>query len=151
LPERVCRRLRRPCPDVADRFINDGEGKAYYKGELLDGKEALERAGIPVPGLHARDGLATINGSNVMTAMSAIFLHDANNWLKQAEIAAAMSLEALKANMKPYNIKLHQARGFSGAIRSAGAINKLISGGDLIEGKIKCKSRMLIPCGRPHR
>ncbi len=47
----------------------------------------------------ARDGLATINGSNVLTAMSALFLYDANNWLKQAEIAAAMSLEALKANM----------------------------------------------------
>ncbi len=43
--------------------------------------------------------------------MSAIFLYDANNWLNQAEIAAAMSLEALKANMKPYNVKLHKARG----------------------------------------
>lgn len=116
-----------------------GEGKAYYLGELLEGKEALYRAGIPVPGLHARDGLATINGSNVMTAMSAIFLYDANNWLKQAEIAAAMSLEALKANMKPYNRKLHEVRGFPGAVRSALAINKLIAGGDLIEGRIKCK------------
>jgi len=131
------------CGDLAPMsqiaLLMMGEGKAYYKGELLDGKEALYRAGIPVPGLQARDGLATINGSNVMTAMSAIFLYDANNWLKQAEIAAAMSLEALKANMKPYNIKLHEVRGFPGAIRSAGAINKLISGGDLIEGKIKCK------------
>jgi histidine ammonia-lyase len=131
------------CGDLAPMsqiaLLMMGEGKAYYKGELLDGKEALYRAGIPVPGLQARDGLATINGSNVMTAMSAIFLHDANNWLKQAEIAAAMSLEALKANMKPYNIKLHEVRGFPGAIRSASAINKLISGGDLIEGKIKCK------------
>lgn len=131
------------CGDLAPMsqiaLLMMGEGKAYYKGELLDGKEALYRAGIPVPGLEARDGLATINGSNVMTAMSAIFLHDANNWLKQAEIAAAMSLEALKANMKPYNIKLHEVRGFPGAIRSAGAINKLISGGDLNEGKIKCK------------
>lgn len=116
-----------------------GEGKAYYQGELLSGKEALDRAGIEVPGLQARDGLATINGSNVLTAMSALFLYDAGNWLKQAEIAAAMSLEALKANMKPYNVKLHALRGFPGAIRSAGAINKLVSGGDLKEGKIKCK------------
>ncbi len=116
-----------------------GEGKAYYKGELLEGKEALERAGIPVPGLKARDGLATINGSNVLTAMSAIFLYDANRWLKQAEIAAAMSLEALKANMKPYTSKLHEVRGFKGAVRSANAINKLVAGGDLKEGKIACK------------
>ena len=53
-----------------------GEGKAFYKGKLLDGREALDQAGIPVPGLHARDGLAVINGSNVLTAMSALFLYE---------------------------------------------------------------------------
>lgn len=116
-----------------------GEGKAYYKGELLDGREAMERAGIPIPGLQARDGLAAINGSNLLTAMSAIFLYDAERWLKQAEIAAAMSLEALKANMKPYDERLHIARGFKGAIRTAQAINKLIEGGDLKEGRIKTR------------
>ncbi len=116
-----------------------GEGKAYYKGELLDGAEALQRAGIEVPGLEARDGLATINGSNVLTAMSAIFLYDAMNWLKQTEIACAMSLEALKANMKPYTPLLHEIRGFSGAIRTARAILKLVAGGDLAEGRVKCK------------
>lgn len=116
-----------------------GEGKAYYMGELLDGKVAMERAGIKIPGLEARDGLATINGSNVLTAMSAILLSDANNWLKQAEIAAAMSLEALKANMKPYTPLLHEVRGFKGAIRSAKSIGKLVEGGDLAENRIKCK------------
>ncbi len=116
-----------------------GEGKAYYKGELLEGNIAMEKANIPVPGLQARDGLGTINGSNVLTAMSAIFLVDANNWLKQAEIAAAMSLEALKANMNPYTALLHEVRGFKGAIRSALSIEKMVTGGDLKEGKAKCK------------
>ncbi|MFH0865370.1 MAG: aromatic amino acid ammonia-lyase [Bacteroidota bacterium] len=116
-----------------------GEGQAYYKGKLLDGKEAMDKADIPIPGLHARDGLAAINGSNVLTAMSAIFLHDANKWMKQAEIATAMSLEALKANMKPYTPLLHEVRGFKGAVRSANAINKCVDGGDLKEGKVKCK------------
>ncbi len=116
-----------------------GEGKAFYKGELLNGKEAMDRAGIPIPGLEARDGLGTINGSNVMTAMSAIFLFDANRWLKQAEIAASMSLEALKANMKPYTAKIHEVRGFKGAVRSAEAIRKVVRGGDLAEGRVKCK------------
>ena len=116
-----------------------GEGQAYYKGELLEGKEALAKARIPIPSLHARDGLAMINGSNLLTAMSAIFLYDANNFLKQAEIAAAMSLEALKANMRPYTPKLHEARGFHGAVRSAKAINKLIKGGDLQRERIACK------------
>jgi histidine ammonia-lyase len=116
-----------------------GEGQAYYNGELLKGKEAMDRAKIPIPGLKARDGLAAINGSNVLTAMSAILLYDANKWLKQAEIAASMSLEALKANMKPYTPLLHEARGFKGAIRTANAIQKCIAGGDLAEGKLKCK------------
>ncbi len=116
-----------------------GEGEAYYKEELLDGKEAMDRAGIPIPGLKARDGLAAINGSNLLTAMSAIFLYDANNWLKQAEIAASMSLEALKANMKPYSPLLHEIRGFKGAMRTARSIIKLVEGGDLVEGKIKQK------------
>jgi histidine ammonia-lyase len=116
-----------------------GEGEAYFQGELLDGKVAMDRAEIHIPGLEARDGLATINGSNLLTAMSAIFLYDANNWLKQAEIAAAMSLEALKANMKPYTPRLLEVRGFPGAVRSAKTISKLIAGGDLAEDKIKCK------------
>jgi histidine ammonia-lyase len=116
-----------------------GEGKAYFKGELLDGKTAMDRAGIKVPGLQARDGLAVINGSNLLTAMSAIFLYDTNRWLKQAEIGAAMSLEALKANMKPYSARLHEVRGFAGAVRSAEAIRKIVAGGDLAEQRIPCK------------
>jgi histidine ammonia-lyase len=116
-----------------------GEGRAYYKGELYAGKIAMEMAGIKLPGLEARDGLGIINGSNVLTAMSALFLFDANNWLKQAEIAAAMSLEALKANMKPYDTRIHEVRGFKGAVRSAVAIKKMITGGDLAEGRVACK------------
>jgi len=131
------------CGDLAPMaqiaLLMMGEGKAYYQGELLDGKTAMEKAGIPIPGLKARDGLAVINGSNVLTAMSAIFLFDAKRWLKQAEIAAAMSLEALKANMKPYSAKLHEVRGFKGAVRSAEDIRKCVAGGDLAENKIKCK------------
>jgi histidine ammonia-lyase len=131
------------CGDLAPMsqiaLLMIGEGQAYYKGKLLPGKEAMEKAGIPIPGLYARDGLAIINGCNVMTAMSALFIYDANRFLKQAEIAAAMSLEALKANMKPYTPKLHEARGFLGAIRCANSICKLIKGGDLQLGKIQCK------------
>jgi histidine ammonia-lyase len=131
------------CGDLAPMsqiaLLMMGEGEAYFEGKLMSGKEALDAAGIPVPGLQARDGLATINGSNVLTAMSALYLFDANNWLKQAEIAASMSLEAMKANMRPYSPKLHEIRGFKGAVRSAAAILKCVTGGDLVEGKVKCK------------
>ncbi len=116
-----------------------GEGEAFYNGERLPGNVALEKAGIKVPGLQARDGLATINGSNFITAISALQLYDINRWLKQAEIAAAMSLEALHANMKPYDVRLHKLRGFPGAVRSSKAIKKCVEGSDLLTGKIKQK------------
>jgi histidine ammonia-lyase len=116
-----------------------GEGEAYYQGERLPGGVAMQRAGIPVPDLQARDGLAAINGSNLLTAMSAIHIYDMNRWLKQAEIACAMSLEALLANLKPYDTRVHELRGFPGAIRSAKAILKCIAGSDLTTGKVKTK------------
>jgi histidine ammonia-lyase len=50
-----------------------------------------------------------------------------------------MSLDALKANMKPYTLKLHEVRGFPGAVRSAKAIQKLVAGGDLKEGRVKSR------------
>ncbi len=116
-----------------------GEGEAYYEGERLPGGEAMRRAGIPVPGLQARDGLAAINGSNLLTAMSALHIYDMERFLKQAEIAAAMSIEALLGNLKPYNSMLHELRGFKGAIASAKNLLKMVDGSDLCSGKMKTK------------
>lgn len=116
-----------------------GEGEAFYKGERLPGREALKQAGIPIPGLQARDGLAAINGSNLLTAISALQIYDMERFLRQAEIAAAMSIEALLGNLQPYNTKLHELRGFKGAIASARNIMKVISNSDLLTGKIKTK------------
>ncbi|MCX6146437.1 MAG: aromatic amino acid ammonia-lyase [Candidatus Kapabacteria bacterium] len=116
-----------------------GEGESFYQGERMPSKIAFEKAGITVPGLEVRDGLATINGSNLLTAMSGLHIYDVNRLLKHAEIAAAMSLEALLANMKPYDIRLHQLRGFAGSIRSSQAILKCLQGSDLVTGKIKTK------------
>ncbi|HNK64005.1 MAG TPA: aromatic amino acid ammonia-lyase, partial [Anaerolineales bacterium] len=73
------------------------------------------------------------------TAISALHIYDMERWLKQAEIAAAMSIEALLGNMKPYNTKLHELRGFKGAVASAQNIAKVIEGSDLTTGKMKTK------------
>ncbi|RKZ32130.1 phenylalanine ammonia-lyase, partial [bacterium] len=116
-----------------------GEGEAFYKGERQPGRVAMKRAGIPIPGLKARDGLASINGSNFITAISALQIYDIDRWLKQAEIACAMSLEALYANLKPYDVRLHEARGFPGAVRAARAIMKCIEGSELLTGKFKTR------------
>src|SRR3989304_4879967 len=106
-----------------------GEGEAFYMGERLAGAEALRRAGIAAPGLQARDGLAAINGSNLLTAMSALHLYDMERWLRQAEVAAAMSIEALLGNLKPYSSALHELRGFAGAVVSAENIMRAVGGG----------------------
>jgi len=116
-----------------------GEGESFYEGERMPTKTAFEKAGIEIPGLLARDGLAAINGSNVITAMAAFSVFDAERWLKQAEIGAAMTLEALKANMKPYDERLHLLRGFRGAVASSRNIKKVIAGSDLVTGKMKVK------------
>jgi histidine ammonia-lyase len=116
-----------------------GEGEAFYQGERLPGAKAMEKAGVKVPGLQARDGLAAINGSNLINAIGCLEVYDAERWLKQAEIGAAMSLEALKANMKPYDPRLHQLRGFQGAVTSAKNLRQIMDGSDLMTGKEKVK------------
>ena len=116
-----------------------GEGEAYYNNKLYSGSEALKMAKIETPGLEARDGLATINGSNFLTAMSALFIFDVSNWFKQCEIAASMCFDALLANTGPLNKLIHEVRGFSGSVRSSNSIRKNLDNGDLFLGKIKTK------------
>jgi len=115
-----------------------GEGEAFFNGERLPGKTAMEKAGIPIPGLQARDGLAAINGSNLTAGIACLEVYESERFLKEAEIAAAMTLEALMANMKPYDVRLHELRGFRGAVASAGNIKKIIEGSSLL-GNVKVK------------
>lgn len=110
-----------------------GEGEAYYKGERLPAREALERAGLKPVVFQARDGLATINGSNVITGLGALEVYDALRWIKNSEIVAAMSLEALNANMKAYDERVHKVRGYPGAITSAENIRRITEGSELLE------------------
>jgi histidine ammonia-lyase len=116
-----------------------GEGEAFYQGVRMPTKSAMAKAGVAIPGLEVRDGLAAINGSNFITAAGCMMIHDTERWLKQAEITAAMTLEALLANMKPYDERLHALRGFRGAMVSAANIRKVMAGSDLLTGKMKIK------------
>jgi histidine ammonia-lyase len=131
------------CGDLAPMsqiaLLMMGEGEAFYQGARLAGDKALESAGIAVPGLEVRDGLAVINGSNLTNAIGCLTVWDTERFIKQAEIACAMSLEALRANMKPYDGRLHELRGFRGAVVSAANIRSVIDGSDLLTGKEKVK------------
>ena len=114
-----------------------GEGEVIYDGKRMPADAALKSAGLHPLELHARDGLAIINGSNMLTAMAALSLCDVEKWLKYHDIAAAMSLEALNANMTPYDARLHELRGFAGSQRVASNLRRLTEGSQILvsEGK----------------
>jgi histidine ammonia-lyase len=116
-----------------------GEGEAYYRGERLPGRVAMERAGIPLPGLAVRDGLAAINGANFIAGASALHVFDIGLLLRQAEICASMAVEALGASVTPFHPLIHEVRGFSGSVRSAAAIRKCLEGGELQLGERKTR------------
>ncbi len=76
-----------------------GEGEVFYQGKRLPAKEGMAAAGTPTIVFRERDGLAAINGSDLITGMGCLQIYDAERWLKTQEIALAMTLEALNANM----------------------------------------------------
>jgi histidine ammonia-lyase len=114
-----------------------GEWEAYYDGKRMSAADALKKAGLKPVVLAARDGLAAINGSNCILGMGSLFLCEIERWLKTHDIAAAMTLEALNANMKPYDVRLHKIRGFPGAVKSASNINRCFAESDTLKDKKK--------------
>jgi len=124
------------CGDLAPlaqaMLVPMGEGEAYYKGERLPGKEALERAGLEPIKYEIRDGLAVINGSQLIVGMGALEVYDADLITKTSEIAAAMSFEALKAVKKAFDDELLRLRGFRGGIECAENIRRLIEGSEIL-------------------
>jgi len=114
-----------------------GEGEAFYKGERLPAKEAMRRAGIPVIVYKARDGLATINGSNVIAGLGALEIYDAECWIKNSEIVASVTLEVLNANMNAYDERLQRVRGYPGALEASENIRRITEGSQLLAQKGK--------------
>jgi histidine ammonia-lyase len=93
----------------------------------------MRRAGIPTICFEARDGLAAINGSNVISGAGALQLCDTVKVLKTAEIAAAMALEALNANTNCFDERVHQVRGFAGAVKCAAHLRQLMADSEVLE------------------
>jgi len=110
-----------------------GEGEAFYQGKRQPGAEALKAAGLTPLAFRERDGLAAINGSNAMTGMGCIELVDAERWLRTQEVALAMTLEALNANMKAFDHRVHEVRGYPGAQACAENIRKITEGSELLK------------------
>ena len=87
-----------------------GLGDAEYQGTVMPGKEAMEKAGIPTIHLEAKEGLALINGTPILTAMGVFALWEGMNLLKQSDIAAALSVEAQRGIIDAYDERLHIIR-----------------------------------------
>ncbi|MFP3984780.1 MAG: histidine ammonia-lyase [Candidatus Bathyarchaeia archaeon] len=110
-----------------------GEGKAGFQGATVSGEEAMKKANITPITLEAKEGVALNNGTQMMTAIAALAIHDAENLLQTAEVAAALSLEALCGIVDTFDEKIHSVRPHKGQCESAKNIRNIISGSDLVK------------------
>ena len=118
-----------------------GLGLAEYQGEMLPGADAMLRAGIQPVELAAKEGLALINGTQVMTAIGALCVHDAMALSKNADIIAALTCEAQNCITKAFDARVHLLRGHAGQMDCAENLRALLAGSELagenIPGKVQ--------------
>ena len=125
-----------------------GEGTAEYKGEILPGKEAMEKAGLEIVELTAKEGLALINGTQAMTAVGALAVYDSINLLKISDIAASLTLEALRGIRDAFDPRIHILRPHNGQIQTAKNILNLTEGSTFItsQGEIRVQDAYSLRC-----
>lgn len=109
-----------------------GLGEVVYKGKRMPSAQALSLAGLEPVVLEAKEGLALINGTTAMTAVAALAVHDAENLAATADVAGAMSLEAMQGVPAALDPRLHTARPYTGQIAVAANLRTLIEGSDLV-------------------
>lgn len=110
-----------------------GLGEAWYQGKRMSGKEAMEAAGIPLLALKEKEGLSLVNGTVCMTGLGALAVYDAANLAKWADIAGAMSFEALKGTYYAFDERVHKARPYKGQMKVAQNMLSLIEGSEIAE------------------
>jgi histidine ammonia-lyase len=115
-----------------------GEGEASVDGRLLPGRDALAAVGLEPVRLAAKEGLSLINGTQFMTAMAALGLVRARRLARAADLACAMSLEALQGSRTSFAAAIHAARPLPGQGASAGNIRLLLDGSAIIESHRWC-------------
>lgn len=105
-----------------------GEGEVIRHGRRMDAATALEQAGISPVRLEAKEGLALINGTQMMASLTALSILDTHRLLLAADVIAAMTLEALGGIPHAFHPLLHAARGQQGQIETARRMRQLLSG-----------------------
>ncbi len=119
-----------------------GEGDAFYKGERTNSAEALKRAGIKPLQLEAKEGLALLNGTQAMGAVGGLALHRAQRLTRLADVAGAMSLEALKGTPVAFDERIHAARPHAGQIEVARHLRELLEGSEIRKSHLENDPRI---------
>lgn len=125
-----------------------GLGRAEYQGKILSGKEAMDQAGIPTIDLYAKEGVALINGTQVMTAVGALALYDALDLSKTADIAAALTFEACNGIVTALDEQVHQVRPHKGQLSTAKNLRNLLAGSEMTssQGQIRVQDPYTLRC-----
>lgn len=126
-----------------------GEGEAVYNGERLSSKEAMQKAGINVlEYLSSKEGLALINGTQVMTAVGLLTVYDSINLLKTADIALGLTMEALNGITCAMDEKVHSVRPHKGQINTAKNILDILKDSEMVtkQGDMRVQDAYSLRC-----
>ena len=115
-----------------------GEGPAWHRGELTTAKGALAAAGLEALTLEAKEGLALINGTQVSTAIGALALLRARRLLRLADVAAAMTLEALRGSERPFDKRVAALRPHPGHAETSQNMRKILRGSRIVASHRDC-------------
>ncbi len=115
-----------------------GQGEALYKGQRLTGRQALSKCGMKPLKLEAGEGLALVNGTQVMTAVGALAVRDAGLLAKLTDIAAAMSLEVLMGSRTEFDPKIHKVRPHPGQAAAADNMARMTLNSEIITSHEDC-------------
>jgi histidine ammonia-lyase len=122
-----------------------GEGEAFFAGERLSGKEALDKAGLTPVVLAAKEGLALINGTQTSTALALAGLFRAHRAANAALITGAMSTDAAMGSSAPFHPDIHTLRGHRGQIDTATALRALLAGSVIRQSHLEGDERVQDP------
>lgn len=125
-----------------------GEGEVFYKGERMEARKALEKEGIEPITLHAKEGLALINGTQAMTAVGVIAMIEAFQLVKAADWIASLTIEALHGIIDAFDERIHLARGFKEQTETAAQIRHLLEGSQLTtrQGQLRVQDAYSLRC-----
>ncbi|NTY41595.1 histidine ammonia-lyase [Burkholderia diffusa] len=110
-----------------------GHGQAWYEGELLSGQEAMRRAGIDVREPGPREGHALLSGTHEVTGIGALAVHRALKLVDVADVAGAMSVEALRGNIRGFDARLHALRPHPGQVETAAKLCVILKQSEILE------------------